>query len=258
MDAFKAYAEANDWTLLVPEIFLACGSLLLLIREAFRKDGQPPSDWLAYSMQGGIFLYLILNYLSFDPNPSSTTFNGLLHQGYRGDVMRCFFSACALLTSLFATPCLRRLRLPTTEFHAITSLAAAGMMILVQSNHFLMLFVSLEMVAVCFYVLVGYHRGSAYSLEAGLKYLIFGAMSSAILLFGITLLYGASGSLSSMEDPVVFLTPAQDLLGFSWLGSVSAAHPDHPPPRYRAHNVVFKGSALQTVRNASRGHWMLI
>ncbi|MGE4549986.1 MAG: proton-conducting transporter membrane subunit, partial [Opitutales bacterium] len=197
MDAFKAFAEANDWSLLVPEIVLACGSLLLLIREAFRQGDRPSGDGFAFLLQGGLLLYLLLNYLSFDPNPSTISFNGLLHQGYRQDVMRCFFTGCAFLTSIFASPFLRKHGLPVAEFHAVTSLAAAGMMLLVQSNHFLMLFVSLEMVAVCFYVLVGFHRDSPFSLEAGLKYLVFGAMSSAILLFGIALLYGVAGNPSS-------------------------------------------------------------
>ena len=221
MDAFKAFAEANDWSLLVPEIVLACGSLLLLIREAFRQGDRPSGDGFAFLFQGGLLLYLLLSYLSFDPNPSTISFNGLLHQGYRQDVMRCFFTGCAFLTSILASPSLRKNGLPVAEFHAVTSLAAAGMMLLVQSNHFLMLFVSLEMVAVCFYVLVGYNRDNPFSLEAGLKYLVFGAMSSAILLFGIALLYGVAGNPSSWG--ALASTTPPDTLSFSWLSSFTKA-----------------------------------
>jgi len=194
MNAFKAFAEANDWGLLLPELCLAGLALLLLSREALRKDNQPSRGGLALFFQAGLLLYVVLGYLAIDPNSDLTSFNGLIKQGYRADAMRGFFVACAFLTSLFATPFLRQRQLPEAEFHAIISLAAAGMMLLVQSNHFIMLFVSLEMVAVCFYILVGYHRGCARSLEASLKYLVFGAMSSAILLFGIALLYGTVGN----------------------------------------------------------------
>jgi NADH-quinone oxidoreductase subunit N len=68
------------------------------------------------------------------------------------------------------------------------------MMLLAQSNHFVMLFVALETVTIGFYILVSYFRDSPLSLEAGLKYLIMGALSSAILLFGIVLLYGVAGN----------------------------------------------------------------
>ena len=68
------------------------------------------------------------------------------------------------------------------------------MMLLVQSANFVMLFVALEAVTVAFYVLVAYCRTSSFSLEAGLKYLILGALSSSILLFGIVLLYGVAGN----------------------------------------------------------------
>lgn len=222
MNAFKAYAEANDWHLLLPELFLAGVALLLLCREALRKGDRPAGGGLALFLQGGLLLYVVLGYLSFDPNSNVTAFSGLIKQGYRVDAMRGFFIGCALLTSLFATPFLRKRRLPEAEFHAITSLAAAGMMLLVQSNHFLMLFVSLEMVAVCFYVLVGYHRGSARSLEAGLKYLVFGAMSSAILLFGIVLLYGTVGNPAAWGGAAA--TP--DALSFEWVGRFVEAHPE--------------------------------
>ncbi|MFP6900856.1 MAG: NADH-quinone oxidoreductase subunit N [Opitutales bacterium] len=228
MNDFKEFAEANDWGLLLPEIVLACGALLLLCREALRKGDRPSGGGLALLLQGGLLLYVLLNYLTFDPNPAVTSFNGLIKQSYRGDVMRCFFLGCAFLTSLFATPFLRDRGLPIVEFHAITSLAAAGMMLLVQSNHLVMLFVALEAVAVCFYVLIGYHRGSARSLEAGLKYLVFGAMSSAFLLFGIALLYGTAGNpatwgnLISQESNL----PPPDVFGFEWLNTFIEAHPE--------------------------------
>src|SRR5471030_3475004 len=67
-------------------------------------------------------------------------------------------------------------------------------MLLVQSNHFVMLFVALETMTVGLYILVSYYRSNARTLEAGLKYLILGALSSALLLFGIALLYGVAGN----------------------------------------------------------------
>jgi NADH-quinone oxidoreductase subunit N len=81
--------------------------------------------------------------------------------------------------------------MPRVEFSHIVLVVTAAMMLLVQSNHFVMFFVALETVTIGFYILVSYFRDSALSLEAGLKYLVLGALSSAILLFGIVLIYGA-------------------------------------------------------------------
>ena len=107
---------------------------------------------------------------------------------FRGDVMRTFFLLSSLLVSVLGHQYLKNKKLRAGEFHHLTMLATAGLMLLVQSNHFIMLFVALETVAVCFYTLVAYNRESAKSLEAGIKYLIFGALSSSLLLFGIVLL----------------------------------------------------------------------
>ena len=101
---------------------------------------------------------------------------------------------CSLFVSYLGGIYLERQPLARTEFHHLVLLVAAGMMLLVQSAHFVMLFVALETVTVAFYVLVAYGRNSVGSLEAGLKYLIMGALSSAILLFGIVLLYGVAGN----------------------------------------------------------------
>ena len=107
--------------------------------------------------------------------------------------MRVFFVLSAILVCILATVTLDRQPVPKVEFYHIVIVITAALMLLVQSNHFVMFFVALETVTVGFYILVSYFRTSAASLEAGLKYLILGALSSAILLFGIVLLYGVAG-----------------------------------------------------------------
>src|ERR1019366_10656852 len=126
--------------------------------------------------------------------PYRETFNGLLVQSDAGQVMRVFFVVSSILVSLLARASLWKHRVSKVEFVHVVLIAAAAMMLLVQSRNFLMLFVALETLTVGLYILVSYYRSSAKTLEAGLKYLIMGALSSALLLFGIVLLYGVSGS----------------------------------------------------------------
>ena len=106
----------------------------------------------------------------------------MIEQSLQSDVMRSFFLLSSLLVSILAHRYLCKNRLASGEFHHLTMLATAGLMLLCQSSHFLMLFVALETVAICFYVLVAYNRNESKSLEAGIKYLVFGAWSSSLLL----------------------------------------------------------------------------
>ena len=131
----------------------------------------------------------------------SETFSGLLYHSTAGQVMRAFFLLAALLVCLLARITLARQAMPRVEFYHIVLIVTAAMMLLAQSNHFVMLFVALETLTIGLYILVSYHRASAASLEAGLKYLLLGALSSGLLLFGLVLLYGVAGNPSLPAHP---------------------------------------------------------
>lgn len=85
------------------------------------------------------------------------------------------------------------------EFYPLLSFALLGMLLLASANDFLTLFVGLELMTISFYILVGYRLGDALSSEAGVKYLMIGSASTAVLLYGVSLLYGATGALSFAE-----------------------------------------------------------
>ena len=136
----------------------------------------------------GVGLHFHTTFLNED------TFAGLLHHSDGGQFMRVFFLLTAVLVCLLATVTLERQAVPKTEFYHLVIVITAALMLLAQSNHFVLFFVALETVTVGFYVLVSYFRTSAASLEGGLKYLVLSALSSAILLFGIVFLYGAAGN----------------------------------------------------------------
>ena len=114
----------------------------------------------------------------------------MLCHGFQGGVARTFFLLASLCISIMGNRYLFLNRSRVGEFHHLTMVATAGLMLLCQSNNFIVLFVALETVALAFYPLVAYNTNSEKSLEAGLKYLIFGALSSALLLLGIVFLYG--------------------------------------------------------------------
>jgi NADH-quinone oxidoreductase subunit N len=193
LEAVKLAAADNLWTAIFPELLLGCVALFLLVLETILPKEQHriipsvASLGLVATLVG-----LIINWHS--ATLGTETFNGLLSHSNGGQVMRLFFVLSALLVCLLAPVTLAKSRMPRIEFYHVLLVVTAAMMLLAQSSHFVMLFVALETLTIGLYILVGYFRTSAASLEAGLKYLIMGALSSGLLLFGITLLYGVAGN----------------------------------------------------------------
>ncbi len=189
--ALRSVAAGNPWGAIWPELSLGCLALVLLVLETgLPKSMHRRLPLVSIAGQLGIMAVLIFN---FD-GPYRSTFNGLLMLSPAGQLMRLFFLITSILVSLLACRSLPLQRVPRVEFHHVVLVVAAALMLLVESRNFVMLFVALETVTVGFYILVSYYRSSPKTLEAGLKYLVMGALSSALLLFGIVLLYGVSGS----------------------------------------------------------------
>ncbi len=228
MDAFLNFSNENLWSEIWPELSLAMAALFILGMDLFRKPGSSPllCGRVAIAFQFFLLIFHIFDYLVWHHTFDRDTFSGMLMQGIQGDVMRSFFLLSSLLVSILGHHYLKNRTLRAGEFHHLTMLATAGLMLLVQSSHFLMLFVALETVAICFYTLVAYNRNSEKSLEAGIKYLIFGALSSSLLLFGIVLIYGV-GSNPEYWGAVYEGFESQDPLGFRYIGNLLEANPEH-------------------------------
>lgn len=121
----------------------------------------------------------------------------------------------------------------TGEFFTLLLLSSVGMMLLASADNLLILFVALELTSLPLYTLTAFDKRSTASSEAGLKYFLIGSLSAAFLLFGISLLYGLSGSLALSQvaialgtkpEPIVYVALAMTLLGF---GFKVAAAPFH-------------------------------
>ncbi len=213
--ALRELAAGNSWWAIWPELSLGCLALLLLVLETVlprRAHGRIPM----VSILGQLAILAALL-----PNlriPAHETFNGLLAESSLGQLMRAFFLVSSILVSILGRASLPGRDVPRVEFHHIVLVVAAAMMLLVQSRNFVMLFVALETVTVGLYILVSYYRSNPKTLEAGLKYLVMGALSSALLLFGIVLLYGVAGSPGMAGR-------TGSAMGYAGLASFLAANP---------------------------------
>jgi NADH-quinone oxidoreductase subunit N len=110
-----------------------------------------------------------------------------------------FFLLAALLVLLMSVEFADRIETGIGEFYALVLFALAGMLFASSANDFALLFVSLELITISFYVLTSFQRSQVTSLEAGVKYLVIGALSTGFTVFGIALVYGLSGKLN-FED----------------------------------------------------------
>ncbi|HVW19931.1 MAG TPA: NADH-quinone oxidoreductase subunit N [Opitutaceae bacterium] len=194
LSQLQRLAAGNTWGALLPELALVCLALLLLIVDLVlpKRTSDRAVPALALAGQLAVLAGLLCRRHSLHLDQES--FNGLLRDSWSVQWIRIFLVLSSVLVTVLTRVVLPRQSAPRTEFHHIVLVVTAAMMLLVRSNHFVMLFVSLETLTIGFYILVSYFRSSGASLEAGLKYLILGALSSSLLLFGIALLYGVAGN----------------------------------------------------------------
>jgi NADH-quinone oxidoreductase subunit N len=111
------------------------------------------------------------------------------------DLLKIAILLISLLTFVYSRDYLRDRQMMVGEFYVLTLLAMLGMMVMVSANNFLTLYLGLELLALSLYTLVAFDRDSPKGAEAAMKYFVLGALGSGLLLYGLSMLYGATGSL---------------------------------------------------------------
>ena len=172
---------------------IALGTVLLLADFWVPAERKKFLTYAAILALGGMFV------LSFNGggfcNPGSA-FNGSFVNDALAVFFKRFFLLAAMLVLFIAAEFSSRIPAAISEFYSLVLFALAGMLFAASANDFAMLFVSIELITITFYVLVSFQRGKLQSLEAGVKYLILGALSSAFMIFGIALIWGTTGELN--------------------------------------------------------------
>jgi NADH-quinone oxidoreductase subunit N len=185
-------------SLLQNELAVAGLALLVFFGDLLSKDGGDKKA-LGYLASAGLLGILIWN-LSC-PAANGQAFGGMFISDGLARVFKVVFLASASLTALAAVNYLPKAGVRWQgEFYFLLLMVTIGMMLIASAGNLLSLYVALELNTIGFYVLVSMLKGqSLLSAETGLKYLILGALSSAVLLYGISLIYGMSGSISLTE-----------------------------------------------------------
>jgi len=180
----------NFIPVLAPEVLLVVLGLGLLLWEAF---GQPTPKAIGRAALLGVAA-VGLSAWAFFPFHEGYYWGGLYTWDRFGLLFKEFFLVATMLTTVISLHYEERLPVARAEFYILPLFTAAGMLLLASVHDFILLFVALELITVSFYVLVAFQRNNPAALEAGVKYLIIGALASAFLVMGIAYVFGFTGS----------------------------------------------------------------
>jgi len=155
---------------------------------------------LGYAAAAALGFVLLFSFSNFiDAGVTLTAFKGMYVQDELALFFKRFFLVAAIIVLIMSVEFADRIPTGISEYYALILLALSGMMFAASANDFSLLFVSVELITVTFYVLTSFQRSRLASLEAGVKYLILGALASAFLVFGIALVFGTTGRMNFSE-----------------------------------------------------------
>ena len=177
----------------LPEIIVIVGAcLLLILGELARRDGRV-KDWLLASASIAIVVAAALATIALG-GEAREAYAGMFIADRFAAFFKVVFYLATILTFLLSRKYAEIEGIETSEYYVLLLFALCGMMIMASATDFLSLYVGLELMALSTYVLTGFTRRERRSNEAALKYVILGAVSTGILLYGISLVYGITGT----------------------------------------------------------------
>ena len=221
----------TDLLLLLPELVVIAAACIVLVLDPVLPSNQKDGlAWLSLAT-----LAVCMGLISSQIGHPATAFGGMVAL----DTYACFWKLllcfAAGLTVLLSYSYLKEERLYFGEYYAFVLLSLCGMMVMVSATDLLAIYLGTELMSLSLYVMAGLKRSEPRSLEASAKYFVLGAFSSGILLYGISLLYGATGSTRlpaiaeavagrSLDDPLLLFATILLAVGFAFKLAVVPFH----------------------------------
>ena len=175
----------------LPELFLAVSASLLLGFGLSKSSDR--SVLVRYISVGILVAFAFSGFLL--GRPAGTSFSGLLFNNDFSDLLKCIIGLSAAGALLLTQHYFQSEKLDRYEFSVLTLYAVLGMSIMVSANNLLSMYIGIEMQSLALYIMAAFNRDSLRASEAGLKYFVLGALSSGLLLYGASMVYGFTGSL---------------------------------------------------------------
>ena len=184
------FLQNYDAVASLPEIVLACLAMLLLMYGVFKKGDANDNVTLG----AVVSLALVAALVIFTSEGKVTAFGGAFVVDTFARVMKVMALFGSAVTIILSTHFMKRVKMARFEYPILVMLASVGMMMMISANDLISLYVGLELQSLSLYVVAAIDRDSARSSEAGLKYFVLGALSSGMLLYGASLVYGFTGT----------------------------------------------------------------
>jgi NADH-quinone oxidoreductase subunit N len=179
----------KDLPLLLPVLFLwIVGTLMLWPLGTWLLKAMPKRRWA-----GITFVVLIITFLLVLKVPAGQGFSGMFQVDGLTTGFQVLTLIAAGITVILSQPQLNALKEQTVEYYVLILFSTSGMMLLVGATDLVSLYLSLELMALCIYILVAYLREQERGVEAGVKYFLLGAFSSGLLVYGMSLIFAAAG-----------------------------------------------------------------
>ncbi len=191
----------------LPEVFvLAMVSLILLIDAALADGKRYVTYALSLATVAGA---AVLTAQDFSIMPV-LALGGLFIDDPLSDALKLFLYLAVAVVMVYSRDYLRQRGLYKGEFFVLALFALLGMMVMVSASHFLTLYLGLELLSLSLYAMVALQRDSSVATEAAMKYFVLGALASGMLLYGMSMIYGVTGSLA-LADIAQILADGTDL-----------------------------------------------
>ncbi|MBI1237618.1 MAG: NADH-quinone oxidoreductase subunit NuoN, partial [Alphaproteobacteria bacterium] len=182
-----------EYMLFAPELVLAIGAMALLMLGVFVRDHDKAAGFVA-PLTAGLLVVAALVAAFMVPGEGGQAFSGAFVFDPLALFAKVAIFGAAAIALLFAVPYLKAERLAKFEYFVLIALAALGMSMMVSANDLIAMYMGVELQSLALYVLAAFNRDSLRASEAGLKYFVLGALSSGLLLYGASLVYGFTGA----------------------------------------------------------------
>ena len=182
---------ASDFWTVLPEVLLSLYAMLALV--VFVYSGKDKHAALSIWLTSGVFL-LLAAIIGLSNAPETVSFNGMFVEDNFARFAKVVILLSAAIVLVMGQDYASKRDMLKFEYPLLVALSVVGMMVMVSAGSLLTLYMGLELQSLALYVIAAFRRDSARSTEAGLKYFVLGALSSGLLLYGSSLVYGFAGT----------------------------------------------------------------
>ncbi len=198
--------EALNYLIAWPEIFLLSMACIVLVVDAFISEAKRDLSYLLAQLALlGSFVLLLMQ--PWDGR--ELAFNNMFVQDALSTVLKLGIMVLSAVAFVYSRDYLKDRNIFKGEYYVLGLFAVLGMMLMVSANNLLMIYLGLELLSLCLYAMVAFNRDNGNASEAAMKYFVLGAIASGMLLYGMSILYGLSGSLV-LSDIAIAINQAGD------------------------------------------------